>query len=394
MTIPEPRDTISPWAAISLFLAAFVVFANLYDVQPLLPMFRQVFHAREASVSLSLGLTVLGIAAASVVVGPLSDRVGRKNLMVIATLLLGIPTLLATFSHRLALFLVWRTLTGLLIPGIIAVVIAYVNEEYRPPASHLLMGLYVGSTVMGGLVGRMGTGVLTALWGWRPAFWVIAAFTEITGLWLWRFLPPSRRFRPDPSWHRAFRNLAASFRHPGLLALGFLGFCYFFAFISSFTFLTYDLAGPPFRLSQLAIGLVFFTYIFGVVASPLAGRASSRFGPFEVIGVGLTLVMVGMPITLIPHLPIILIGLSLITFGQFTAQAITPGLAGQIAPHGRGAAGGVYTVFYYIGGSLGAAIPGMLWSRYRYPGVIAVNEVFLFGAFAVWLWARRQLKAG
>jgi len=393
MTIPEPRDTISPRAAISLFWAAFVVFANLYDVQPLLPMFRQVFHAHETSVSLSLGLAVLGIAAASVIIGPLSDRLGRKNLMVGSTLLLGLPTLFATFTHRLAVFLVWRTLTGLLIPGIIAVVIAYVNEEYRPPASHVLMGLYVGSTVMGGLVGRLGTGVLTALWGWRPAFWVIAIVTEATGLLLWRFLPPSRRFQPNPSWRRALGNLAASFRHPGLLALGFLGFSYFFAFISSFTFLTYDLAGPLFRLSQLAIGLVFFTYIFGVIASPLAGRASARFGPFPVIGVGLTLVMLGMLITLIPHLPVILMGLSLITFGQFTAQAITPGLAGQIAPHGRGAAGGVYTVFYYIGGSLGAAIPGLLWPRYHYPGVIAINELFLVGAFAVWLWARRQLAS-
>lgn len=390
--LPEPRSRISAAAAVSLFFAAFVVFANLYDVQPLLPHFRQVFHAREGTVSLSIGLAVLGIAVASFFIGPVSDRLGRKNLMVASTLLLAVPTLAAAMTHNIGWFLVFRILTGLFIPGVIAVVIAYVNEEYHPPASHYLMGLYVGSTVVGGLAGRMGTGVLAATWGWRPALWLIAGITILIGLELWWYLPASRRFRSNPTWHQAFSDLRASFRDPGLLSLSFLGFCYFFAFISSFTFLTYYLADPPFRLSQLDIGLVFITYVFGIIASPLSGRATSRFGPFPVIGVGLAFVLVGMLVTLIPHLWVVLVGLSLITFGQFTAQAVTPGLAGQVAPHGRGAAGGVYTVFYYIGGSLGAAIPGALWPRYHYAGVIAVNTVFLIGAIFVWNWARRRMS--
>lgn len=388
---PEPQSKISPTVAITLFFAAVAVFINLYDVQPLLPQFRRVFDAQEGTVSLAIGLAVLGIAAASFFVGPISDRFGRKRLMVLSTFLLSLPTMAAAMAHDIGWFLVFRVVTGLFIPGVIAVVIAYVNEEYRPPASHFLMGLYVGSTVTGGLVGRMGAGVLAALWGWRAALWSVAVLTIVIGVVLWRYLPNSRRFHSNPTWGKAFSNLLASFSHPSLLSLSFLGFCYFFAFISSFTYMTYYLADPPFRLSQLAIGLVFGTYIFGIVASPISGKAATRFGPFRMIGTGLALVMAGMLITLVPRLWIVLIGLSLITFGQFTAQAVTPSLVGQIAPFGRGAAGGVYTVFYYLGGSLGAAIPGLLWPLYHYRGVIAVNELFLAGAIFVWNWARRTI---
>lgn len=393
MQLPEPRAAISVSAAVSLFAAAFVVFANLYDVQPLLPLFRRVFSSSEPTTSLAIGLSVLGVAAASLVIGPISDRLGRKNIMVFSTLLLALPTVAATEAHTIAWFLVFRVLTGLFIPGVIAVVIAYVNEEYRPPASHLMMGLYVGSTVAGGLVGRMGTGILAALWGWRPAFLLVGLFTLGVGVFLWAAMPESRRFRPNPSWSRAFAQLLSSFGDANLLALGFLGFCYFFAFISSFTFLTYYLAGPPFHFSQLAISLVFFTYIFGMVASPWAGKSTAKMGPFPVIGWGVGLLLLGMLITLIPHIAAVLIGLSLITFGQFTAQAVTPALAGQVAVHGRGAAGGIYTVFYYLGGSLGAAIPGALWPRFHYPGVIAVNAVFLVLALLIWNYARRRMAA-
>ena len=391
LDLPEPRSKISLAAAISLFFAAFAVYINLYDVQPLLPLFREIFKAGEGAVSLIIGLAVLGIAAASIIIGPISDRFGRKSLMVASTFLLSLPTVGAALAHAMGWFLVFRVCTGLVIPGVIAVVIAYINEEYRPPASHSLMGLYVGSAVAGGLVGRLATGVLAAFWGWRIALWIIAGVTLLIGMELWRYLPQSRRFRSNPTWGKAFSNLVASFRHPALLSLGFLGFCYFFSFVSSFTYMTYYLADPPFRLSPLAIGLVFMVYIFGIVVSPITGRVADRIGPFRIIGIGLALLMAGMLITLVPRLWVVLIGLSVTTLGQFMAQAVTPGLVGQIAPFGRGAAGGMYTVFYYLGGSLGAAIPGLLWPIYHFTGVIAVNEVFLVGAIFVWNWARHNI---
>lgn len=389
--LPAPLTAISFRVAASLFAAAFVVFANLYDAQPLLPLFRSVFHANEAVVSLAIALSVLGVAAASLLVGPISDRWGRKNLMVLSTFLLALPTFAAAWAPNIETFLVARTFTGLFLPGVIAVVIAYVNEEYRPPASHFLMGLYVGSTVVGGLVGRIGAGLLAATWGWRPGFVLIGAVTVAVAITLAFSLPASRRFRSTPSFSSSLKNLFLSFTDPTLLALGFLGFSYFFAFLSSFTFMTYYLADPPFRLSQVTISLIFFTYIFGIVASPLAGKMSGRFGPFPVVGVGILLLLTGTLLTLVPNLAVIVGALCVITFGQFTAQALTPALAGQVASHGRGAAGGLYTVLYYVGGSLGSSIPGWLWPRFHYPGVVALDALCLLLALGFWNYARRRV---
>ncbi|MBX5466138.1 MAG: MFS transporter [Firmicutes bacterium] len=387
-----PAATAVPFqAAASLVTAGLLVFLNLYDVQPLLPRLRQVFGAGEAAVSLAIALPVLAVAVSSLVIGPLSDRWGRKRVMVAGTLLIALPTLAAAHAPDLWSFLAARTATGLVIPSVIAVVIAYVNEEYRPPASHVLMSLYVSATVVGGLVGRVGTGLLAAWWGWRAAIATVGWVTLAAGAVLTVALPPSRRFRPNSSWARSFGDLARSFGDPTLLSLGFLGFSYFFAFLSSFTFLTYDLADPPFRLSQIAISLLFFTYLFGVAASPVAGRLSARVGPFPVVGAGLALLIAGTLLTLAPSLPVIVAGLCCVTCGQFTAQALTPALAGQVASHGRGAAGGLYTVLYYLGGAAGSAVPGWIWPRYHYPGVVALDLLCLLGAVGFWNLARRRV---
>ncbi|MCL6564263.1 MAG: MFS transporter, partial [Firmicutes bacterium] len=103
--LPAPLTAISFRVAASLFAAAFVVFANLYDAQPLLPLFRSVFHANEAVVSLAIALSVLGVAAASLLVGPISDRWGRKNLMVLSTFLLALPTFAAAWAPNIETFL-------------------------------------------------------------------------------------------------------------------------------------------------------------------------------------------------------------------------------------------------------------------------------------------------
>ncbi len=233
---PEPYTRVLPSAALSLFGAAIVVFANLYAPQPLLPIFRQTFHQSEPAVSLIISVAVLGIAVGSILAGPLSDRIGRKNVMTASTFLLAFPTVGAACAHSLFWFLVARALTGLLIPGVIAVVIAYVSEEYQRPATSLLMGLYVSSTVAGGLVGRLAAGVMTAVWGWRTAFFVIGGAAIVASAVLKLWLPPSRRFHPRSSWFTAIVGLKRSFADPALVSLGFLGFTYFFAFISSFTY--------------------------------------------------------------------------------------------------------------------------------------------------------------
>jgi len=103
-------------------------------------------------------------------------------------------------------------------------------------------------------------------------------------------------------------------------------------------------------------------YLIGAVVTPVAGRAIDRIGHrFTLVaaflgGVG------GICLTLVPHLPAVLLGLALTSTGVFIAQSAASSYVGRLAEGARGAAVGLYVMFYYTGGSFGAALPGTFWN--------------------------------
>jgi YNFM family putative membrane transporter len=77
-----------------------------------------------------------------------------------------------------------------------------------------------------------------------------------------------------------------------------------------------------------------------------------------------------MGLTLVPALPLIVMSLFVLCTGMFTAQAVAPALVNSLARHGKGSAGALYLMFYYIGGTLGAVIPGFAWQSFGWSGVV------------------------
>ena len=104
-------------------------FIDLYVTQPLLPLFRHVFHASAAQVSLTLSAATLSVAIAAPLIGLLADRLGRKSVILTSICALSVATFMAATSPGLNELIVWRFLQGLMMPGVFAVTMAYIHEE-------------------------------------------------------------------------------------------------------------------------------------------------------------------------------------------------------------------------------------------------------------------------
>ena len=122
----KPIDT----RIVAISLVGFCSFLDLYATQSLLPFLRQVFAASEVQVSLTVSAATIAVAIAAPVVGLFADLVGQKRVIVPCILGLSIPTLLAATSPGLNELIGWRFLQGLFMPGIFAVTIAYISEEW------------------------------------------------------------------------------------------------------------------------------------------------------------------------------------------------------------------------------------------------------------------------
>ena len=351
--------------------AGFCAFLTLYAPQPLLPMLARGFHASAGAVSLVLTASTAAVALAAPFAGIVADRLGRKRVIVLSALLLSVPTAGAAASGSLAQMLAWRFWQGVFTPGIFAVTIAYVNDEWEQGVG-AAMSSYVAGTVLGGFSGRMISALVAAHSSWRWSFIALAALDALCAAAMWAWLPPDRHFTRSRRGASAMRAMLRHLRNPPLAATYAVGFCVLFTLIATFTYVNFYLAAPPFRLGTTALGLIFVVYLIGAVVTPVAGRAIDRIGHrFTLVaaflgGVG------GISLTLVPHLPAVLLGLALTSTGVFIAQSAASSYVGRLAEGARGAAVGLYVMFYYTGGSFGAAVPGTFWNRGGWPATVAL----------------------
>jgi predicted MFS family arabinose efflux permease len=173
----------------------------------------------------------------------------------------------ASFGALLAL----RALQGVFIPGVAAVTVAYAGDRYPPARLPQVVAGLMGAAIAGGLAGRVMSGPVTAVFGWRATFLVSAALTALAALGLARELAPS----PAPrtvAWRAAYGGVLAHLRDRRLVGAFLIGACLFFGWMGLFTYLPYHLTSPRYRLPTALVSSVYLVYAAGVVASPIAGR--------------------------------------------------------------------------------------------------------------------------
>lgn len=371
------EEAIMYRSAALLYAAVITGFIAMYLPQPILPQLAQAFDVSPSAASLSIGMLVMSIAVASLFVGPLSDRIGRKPVLVSCALFLAVPSLGCAFAQDLPSLLFWRAMQGLCIPGLIAVSVAYIAEEF-PQQAGTLLGGYIAATVSGGLLSRILSGSIADAFGWRWAFVLSALLSVAVGLLLLRMLPASRRFVSSQRLIQAFSGMARHLRNRQLVGGFIVGFTLFFAFLGLFTYLPFYLAAPPFSFSATAVGLMYLTYSSGIVSSPLAGWLTQRYSRQNIMAVGILITMLAQLATLQGGTISLIAALLLLCFGNFIVQGTTTAYVASKAERDRASASSLYLFFYYIGGSIGAVLPGMVWERMAWPGVLMLTLSALF----------------
>lgn len=353
----------------------------MYLTQPVLPELSREFGVGPAQAGLTVSAVVLAIAAASTSLGALSDALGRRRVMVASAALLVLPTAACALAPSFAALLGLRALQGVFIPGVTAVSVAYAGDRYPLQALPRVVAGIMGAAVAGGLLGRVMAGPVTAAFGWRATFLVGAAATALGAAALARELAPAPP-RGPLQLRRAYAGVLAHLREPRLVGGFLVGACLFFGWMGLFTFLPYHLTSPRYGLSTAVVSSVYLVYAAGVVASPVAGRLAQRFSPRAVMAAGLAAGAAGAAATLARPLPLVVAGLVVFVGGAYTAQAIAPSFVNASARTAKGAASALYLTFYYVGGTLGATLPGLAWQRWRWPGVVTACVAALAAAVA------------
>ncbi|HLI62533.1 MAG TPA: MFS transporter [Terriglobales bacterium] len=357
-------------AVAACMLAGMCTFLNVYDTQPLLPYLQQVFRASEIAVSLTVSATILAMALTAPIIGLLAESIGRKKVIVPSLYAVTVPTLLAATSRSLHQLIFWRFMQGVFVPGVIVVMMAYINEEFPRQQVGRAMSAYIAGTVLGGFLGRYISGIVAHNFAWREAFLAIGLVNLAGAILVQQSLPRAKNFVPA---HSVAHSISEGWQHmhnPRLLAVFGMGFTALFCLVGTFTYANFYLAAPPYYLNPAQLGSVFFVYLFGFVVTPLSGRTLDHYGVNVTSVIAFAFAAVGLLLTLVHSLAVIIAGLALASSGVFIYQAVGTVQTGLVAEKARSSAAGLYVTFYYIGGSLGAVVTGWTWIAGGWPACV------------------------
>jgi predicted MFS family arabinose efflux permease len=329
---------------------------------------------------LAVNASTLGMAAASLVMAFLSNRIDRRCGIVFSLAALSAPTLSLAIAPGLVSFAALRVTQGVLMASAFTLTLAYLGERCSASLTASAFAAYIAGNVGSNLIGRLMSAAIEAHFGLAANF-VAFAGLNLTGAVLVYFSlkrspPPALMGVPMKPWsalktHLGNRALRADFA---------IGFCILFAFIGTFTYVNFVLVRPPLGLDMMSLGLVYFVFLPSIPTTLLAGAVAARLGARAALIGALALAAAALPLLLAPHLSLVIVGLGLVAIGTFFAQAVATGFVGRAATTDRGAASGIYLASYFLGGLVGTAAVGRIFDSFGWPSCVAVIALALIAA--------------
>ncbi|WP_127476744.1 multidrug effflux MFS transporter [Microbacterium sulfonylureivorans] len=248
---------------------------------PAFPVLQEDFGTTEAAIQLTLAGTMIGFALGQLIVGPLSDKVGRRLPLLVVTALHVVASIAAALAPSLELLSVARVFmgAGAAAGGVVAAAIVrdlFGGRRLVVMLSRLALVSGV-APVLAPLVGS----ALLILMPWRGIFVVLGIYGSImlvaAAVFIPETLPPARRHERGATtvWQR-YKSVFSDRVFIGVLIIGGMTFSGLFSYLSSSSFLFQGL----YDFDPQQYGMLFAVNSLGVVLGvQAASRLAARYGP-------------------------------------------------------------------------------------------------------------------
>ncbi|MEV5787281.1 MFS transporter [Streptomyces sp. NPDC052287] len=377
----------------ALFLAGVATFALLYSTQALLPLISTDLGVTASQASWTVSAATGGLALFVLPMSALSERYGRRTLMTASLVVAVAVGLLVPFAPSIGALVALRAVQGAALAGLPASATAYLAEEVRPKALITAIGLFVAGNSVGGMSGRVITGWVAQEWGWRIAVATIGVIAVACAVAFRLLLPAPRHFTPGSPRPRALlRTVRDLLANPLLCRLYAIGALFMMVFGGVYTVIGYRLTDAPFSLPQGVIGSIFLVYLVGTVSASTAGRLVDRLGRRGSLYLAGGTTTAGLLLSLADSLPLVLLGLVLITAGFFAGHAVASSSVSHTAKEGRAQASALYQSAYYIGSSAGSTLGAVAFHAGGWAGTVTLGLLAVLGVVSITLFGSHAAR--
>lgn len=391
---PSSEAVLSPGLIWLLAIACGTTVANLYYIQPLLAQMAAYWHTSESTMGSIAALLMCGYGSGILLFVPLGDIFERRRLILLFLVLITVALIVIGFAPNLTLLAVAAYLLGAITitPQLI---IPFATGLAEPERRGAVVGKLMAGLLTGILLSRTLGGIVGAHFGWRAVFWCAAALNTVLLVAMSLSLPKS--------------SLSAGLNYPKLLrsifeiatterivqTSAFFGAMTFGSFNVFWTTLSFFASGNPYHYSTEIIGLFGVIGATGALAAPLAGRLADSRGPMFGIGLSLCLVILSY-IELFcfgSNLFGLILGIVVLDLAVHSSQVSNMARIYSLSPSMYNRLNTIYMVSYFIGGSLGAWLGALAWSRWGWPGVCITGGAFSVIGLLMYVFVSLNQKA-
>jgi DHA1 family bicyclomycin/chloramphenicol resistance-like MFS transporter len=313
---------------------------------------------------LSVSLYLMATAVLQLLVGPLSDRYGRRPVLLTTTALFGVATLGAIYAPTVEVFLAFRMAQAVIASGLV-LSRAVIRDMVGPEDAASLIGYVTMGMALVPMVGPALGGLLDESFGWRASFWLLLACAIGLFALIWADLGETARHRSASFREQVaeYPELLTARRFWGYVAASACASGVFFAFLGGAPYLGSEVFG----LSPATLGLYFGAPAIGyVIGNFVSGRYSRRIGINRMILTGSLITSAGMALSILlfalglTH-PLSFFGL-VTTVGLGNGMIIPNAIAGTLSvrPHLAGTASGLGGAIMIGGGAAMSVLAGIL----------------------------------
>lgn len=359
-------------------IGAGLVVANNYYNQPLLGMIAKEFDVSEAVASKVAMFTQIGYAVGLLFIIPLGDMFRRKRIILIDFIFIVLSLLSFAFSQSIVVMIIASFFIGLtsVVPQIFVPIAAQLSE---PQAKGRNVGIVMSGLLIGILASRVFSGILGEYLGWRAVFLIAAGMMVILALFIVWFLPEMR-----PTFKGTYMRLMMSIARyvkelPSLRLASLRGALGFASFSIFWTTLTFRLEQAPFFRGSDVAGSLGLAGIAGALAASYAGFVAGRMNKNMLISIACVLMLLswlifGMKGDTYAGL---IIGIIVLDLGLQAMHVTNQTIVFSTHSEASNRLNTVYMVSYFIGGSLGTFVGGLVWDDYGWNGIVCVGALFI-----------------
>jgi predicted MFS family arabinose efflux permease len=376
-----------------LFVALFAIGIDNYIVAAILPEIAHDLAVTIGVVGLLASAYALPNAFLAPVFGPLSDRFGRKVVMLAGMGLFIAAVAVSAVAPGFEVLLVARVVNGLGAAIVLPAAFAYVSDQtpaaQRGRAISTLFTAYPASTLLGLPLG----GLAAAAAGWRASFGLVLVMAVVALVLLARLPADRARGGAAIGYTARLREVAGSRRVLGALsvtAVWFTAALGMFAYVGEFYHRSFGFGSGEIGLVFVVIGLV------GVASTRLGGRFIDALGAKRSVLMGIA--CYGTAVFLLPFtavaLPVALANFVLWVFGVWFGLPAQQTIVSDLLPESRGTTLAFNSSAMYLGGVVGPGVAGAILGAGGFELLAPVAASVALGAFVLaWVFLPRDARA-